>query len=330
MTRWRQCTALALTATLGLTGCVEAWLGHPAQPEQTPATAAWRLPPDAQALVDKTLESLPPTVIDHAAYIQRPAPKPGLLAGLKQRIWADAVGVRQFAAPWEAPYVSRLDDQLRAVGHPVNTVALSGARTGLTWPEQWRVVTDAAEQPDRWVHDPVMLDAGPQAETIWLDLTAIQDNAPALALADSLARAGRTVLLLGCMRGSEEQLMECVRTLRAAPANARLFLLIDGLGNPMSAPSLLNIALQQIDLFDRLRYASAYPYPAINTNISLDRLVWAGLLDPQHVGPLRAIYAHNPWLFDVVLKRQLKLPGTSLGFAGDVFGPLPPRLSEDG
>ena len=324
---------------LGLSGCAEDWLGHPGQPDQTPASTAWLWSTATQTLVDDTLAGLPPTVVDHAAYVRTPAPASGLLAGLRMRAWADAVAVRPGHEDWRAPYVTRLKEQLEQVAHPVQPVVLTHAvttpddRTDRTdgpltegtddWPDDWRVVTSAAEQADRWVHGLMLLGSGQPAGTIWLDLTAIEDFTPALSLATSLASAGRTVLLLGCMRGSEDRLTACIRALRSTPNEARLFLLIDGLGNPLTAPGLLNIALQQIDLFDRMRYASAYPYPAINTNVSLDRLVMAGLLADDDVAPLRAIYAHNPWLFDLVLKRRLKLPGTSLGFSPDVFGPLP-------
>ena len=304
----------AIALALGLSGCAEDWLGHPGQPDQTPASSAWLWSTATQTLVDDTLAGLPPTVVDHAAYVRTPAPASGLLAGLRMRAWADAVAVRPGHEDWRAPYVTRLKEQLGQVAHPVQPVVLTHAMTTpddktdrtdspLTdgaddWPDDWRVVTSAAEQADRWVHGLMLLGT-------------------------AVACAGRTVLLLGCMRGSEDQLTACIRALRSAPNEARLFLLIDGLGNPLTAPGLLNIALQQIDLFDRMRYASAYPYPAINTNVSLDRLVMAGLLADDDVAPLRAIYAHNPWLFDLVLKRRLKLPGTSLGFSPDVFGALP-------
>ncbi|MEC9408029.1 MAG: hypothetical protein VX549_12240 [Pseudomonadota bacterium] len=318
---------LAAGLTCALSGCVDAWLGHPGQPDQTPTSASWQFSDAARTLVDDTVASLPPIVVDHAAYVRRPTGASSLLDGLRQRIWADAVNVKTKPSRWQAPYITRLEEQVRHVPHPVQLVALTHTLpthpASSPWPDAWRLVSSAAEHSDRWVHGLMLLGTGPQADTVWLDLTAIEDHAPALALADSLARAGRTVLLVGCMRGSEDQLMACIRTLRSAPANARLFLLIDGLGNPLTAPGLLNIALQQIDLFGRMRYASAYPYPAINTHVSLDRLVWADLLAADEVAPLREIYAHNPWLFDLVLKRRLKLPGTSLGFTADVFGPLP-------
>ena len=39
---------------------------------------------------------------------------------------------------------------------------------------------------------------------------------------------------------------------------------------------------------------------------------------------LREIYAYNPWLFDMALKRHLHLPDTDIQWSADMFGPVEP------
>ncbi len=84
-------------------------------------------------------------------------------------------------------------------------------------------------------------------------------------------------------------------------------------------PDALNALLQRPDLHDRLVNGSDYPLPAVNAAIHLGPLQRAGFLDPAEVAPLREIYRYNPLAFDYVLKRRLRLPGTTLGFAPSVF-----------
>ncbi len=56
----------------------------------------------------------------------------------------------------------------------------------------------------------------------------------------------------------------------------------------------------------RVLNGSDYPLPAIMPLYSPDRLVGLGLLDRSAAAPLTAIRAHNPLVFDFVLKRQLR------------------------
>jgi mannonate dehydratase len=71
----------------------------------------------------------------------------------------------------------------------------------------------------------------------------------------------------------------------------------------------------------RLLNGSDYPLVAIDPLTSLDRLAWDGLLAPAERPALRELFAANPLLFDLVLKRRLFAAGPAgrAGFAPEVF-----------
>lgn len=62
----------------------------------------------------------------------------------------------------------------------------------------------------------------------------------------------------------------------------------------------------------RLLHGSDHPLPGIVPLYSMPRLVQAGLLDAAQAEPLSRIREHNALLFDVVLKRSLRLGGARL------------------
>jgi len=85
------------------------------------------------------------------------------------------------------------------------------------------------------------------------------------------------------------------------------------LGEPLST------VIGRADLHDRLVNGSDYPLPAINLLIRPRPLLRAGYIDADERASLREIYRFNPLLFDFVLKRCLKLPGTNRRLPASVF-----------
>jgi predicted TIM-barrel fold metal-dependent hydrolase len=87
--------------------------------------------------------------------------------------------------------------------------------------------------------------------------------------------------------------------------------------NRIGAP--LSTLIERADLHHRLVNGSDYPLPAINLLIRTKPLVRAGYIDAQERASLREIYHFNPLLFDFVLKRCLKLPGSNRRLPASVF-----------
>ena len=81
----------------------------------------------------------------------------------------------------------------------------------------------------------------------------------------------------------------------------------------------LRTILAREDLHERLVNGSDYPLPAINFLIRTGALEKAGYITTEERGCLNEIYDYNPLLFDFVLKRSLKLPGTTKRLPSTVF-----------
>ncbi|HKN83310.1 MAG TPA: hypothetical protein VJW17_07735 [Pyrinomonadaceae bacterium] len=81
----------------------------------------------------------------------------------------------------------------------------------------------------------------------------------------------------------------------------------------------LHTILARADLHERLVNGSDYPLPAVNVLIRTRPLVKQGYITPPEGECLREIYDYNPLLFDFVLKRTLKLPGTSKTLPASIF-----------
>ena len=81
----------------------------------------------------------------------------------------------------------------------------------------------------------------------------------------------------------------------------------------------LTTILQRQDLHERLVNGSDYPLPAVNILIRTRPLVKGGYLSATEGRSLQEIYDYNPLLFDFVLKRTLKLPGTDRRLPAGVF-----------
>lgn len=84
-------------------------------------------------------------------------------------------------------------------------------------------------------------------------------------------------------------------------------------------PGPLTAIMERIDLFPRLVNGSDYPLPSINIVIRTRDLVKHGFITEQEREGLNEIYDYNPLLFDFVLKRTLKLPGTQVQLPATVF-----------
>jgi hypothetical protein len=77
--------------------------------------------------------------------------------------------------------------------------------------------------------------------------------------------------------------------------------------------------LEREDLHERLVNGSDYPLPAINVLIRTGPLVKAGYINAAERDSLNEIYEYNPLLFDFVLKRTMRLPGTERRLPASVF-----------
>jgi uncharacterized protein len=87
--------------------------------------------------------------------------------------------------------------------------------------------------------------------------------------------------------------------------------------NRIGAP--LSTVIARADLHERLVNGSDYPLPAINVLIRTKPLLDGGYINAEERPLLREIYGFNPLLFDFVLKRCLKLPGTNRRLPARVF-----------
>ena len=81
----------------------------------------------------------------------------------------------------------------------------------------------------------------------------------------------------------------------------------------------LTTILERADLHERLVNGSDYPLPAINVLIRTKPLVKGGYIERDERESLNEIYDYNPLLFDFVLKRTLRLPGTNKRLPAAIF-----------
>ena len=81
----------------------------------------------------------------------------------------------------------------------------------------------------------------------------------------------------------------------------------------------LTTILERADLHERLVNGSDYPLPAVNVLIRTKPLVKGGYIERDERESLNEIYDYNPLLFDFVLKRTLRLPGTNKRLPAAIF-----------
>ena len=77
--------------------------------------------------------------------------------------------------------------------------------------------------------------------------------------------------------------------------------------------------LAREDLHERLLNGSDYPLPAVNVLIRTKSLTKKGYITSEERNLLNEIYDYNPLLFDLVLKRTLRLPGSDRRFPATMF-----------
>ena len=81
----------------------------------------------------------------------------------------------------------------------------------------------------------------------------------------------------------------------------------------------LTTILEREDLHERLLNGSDYPLPAVNVLIRTRPLVKYGYITAAEADSLKEIYSYNALLFDFVLKRAIKLPGTQRRLPARLF-----------
>ena len=100
----------------------------------------------------------------------------------------------------------------------------------------------------------------------------------------------------------------------------------DGLFGDLSAmtqfnrlPGPLTEIIKRKDLHHRLLDGSDYPLPAINIVVQTRTLVRHGLITREERKHLNEIYHYNPLLFDYVIKRTVRAPGTEERLPATLF-----------
>ena len=84
-------------------------------------------------------------------------------------------------------------------------------------------------------------------------------------------------------------------------------------------PGPLSKLLNRPDLHDRLVHGTDYPLVAINSLIRTRSLAKEGFITQQERLLLNEIYDYNPWLFDYILKRTVRYPGTEKRLSPGLF-----------
>lgn len=82
---------------------------------------------------------------------------------------------------------------------------------------------------------------------------------------------------------------------------------------------VLATLLERTDLHPRLVNGSDWPLPAVNVLYSTRALQADGFLEEEEREALGELYHWSPLLFDLCLKRTVRVPGSGAGFADEVF-----------
>ena len=102
------------------------------------------------------------------------------------------------------------------------------------------------------------------------------------------------------------------RLLDEAPWQGRLLGDVSAVFQRNRSPAVGRTVLARADWHDRLLHGSDYPLPGVMPLFSPQRLQQAGLLAEGDVETLNQVRAHNPLLFDFMLKRRLRWQGQGL------------------
>lgn len=81
----------------------------------------------------------------------------------------------------------------------------------------------------------------------------------------------------------------------------------------------LETIIRRTDLHSRLANGSDYPLPAVNIVIRTGALAKASFISAEERDHLDEIYDYNPLLFDFVLKRTMRAPGTDTRLPPSLF-----------
>lgn len=112
--------------------------------------------------------------------------------------------------------------------------------------------------------------------------------------------------------GPQVPSMDLFARLMNEPAfDGRLFADISALTQVNRAGALQRV-LAQSDWHGRLLNGSDYPLPGVMPLISVEKIAAMGLLAKADIKPLQSLRSHNPLLFDLALKRSLRLAGQGL------------------
>jgi len=114
-----------------------------------------------------------------------------------------------------------------------------------------------------------------------------------------------------------------MRLLEDPSFEGRLFGDVSAITVPNRFPGVLARLLAREELHPRLVYGSDYPIPAVNVLMPSAPLVAAGFLTRRQARALREIFAANPLLFDLVLKRTIRAPRGGPGFPASLFSAHP-------
>lgn len=125
----------------------------------------------------------------------------------------------------------------------------------------------------------------------------------------------------------EKKKVDCfdlsIRMLEDPRYRSQLFADISGITLINRKNRVLKTLLTREDLHSRLVYGSDYPICAVNILVQTWLFQKRGFISKEELYSLKEIYRKNPLLFDFVLKRTLKLPGSDRGLPASVFGPHP-------
>jgi predicted TIM-barrel fold metal-dependent hydrolase len=118
-----------------------------------------------------------------------------------------------------------------------------------------------------------------------------------------------------------------LRLLEDPKYRGRLFGDLSAITQINRLPAPLQTLLARPDLDGRLLNGSDYPLPGVDLIIWTRRLVALKLISPAERKALNEIWKRNPLLFDFVLKRTLKDPGSGRRWPVDLFQRDPGSLA---
>jgi predicted TIM-barrel fold metal-dependent hydrolase len=110
-----------------------------------------------------------------------------------------------------------------------------------------------------------------------------------------------------------------LRLMREKRYEGLLFADISAMTQYNRAGHPLRTILEREDLHERLVNGSDYPLPAVNFLIRTGMMVKQGYIDADERVCLNEIYDYNPLLFDFVLKRTMRLPGSGRRLPAAMF-----------